>query len=282
MRSPARRRQQDRPATERHLAAAREAARCVVRTHEAIAAFLRHGQTLADIDRFVADTLASLGCKSCFLHYRAGRHPPFPAHACLSVNDNVVHGHPGAYDKPLREGDVLKVDVGVSKHGWIGDAAYTYAFGEPDGATRALMDCGKECLRRGVAALRAGEELLAWARIVQPYVERRCGLHMIRGLGGHGYGRSLHAPPFVSNTVPVAPRLEWPDAHTRLEAGTLLAVEPMIAAGTSRIVQHGNGWPLYVADGSQSVHYEHDVLVTEDGPEVLTEGLLELPDVVES
>lgn len=266
--------------TDAHIDLAARAARCVVETHEAIVGFLRHGQTLAEIDRFVGETLDGLGCKSCFKGYRAGRHPPFPAHACLSVNETVVHGHPGSYQEPLKAGDVLKVDIGVSRHGWIGDAAYTYSFGEPDATTRRLMDCGKQALRRGMQAMRPGAPLVDWAKAIQPYVERDCGFHMVRGLGGHGIGRSLHTPPFISNTVPTVAALEWREANDPFTPGMILAVEPMIAVGTGKITQEGNAWPLKIADGSQSVHYEADVLITEDGPRDLTAGLLDLPDVV--
>lgn len=268
------------PITDAHIDLAAQAARCVVQTHEAIVGFLKHGQTLAEIDRFVGQTLDQLGCKSCFKGYRAGRHPPFPAHACLSVNETVVHGHPGSYQAPLTEGDVLKVDIGVTKNGWIGDAAYTYSFGEPDDTTRKLMDCGKEALRLGIEAMQPGAQLLEWARAIHPYVEKACGFHMVRGLGGHGIGRSLHTPPFISNTVPTVAALEWREAHDVFVPGMLLAVEPMIAVGTGRIKQDGNAWPLKIADGSQSVHYEADVLITEDGPRNLTAGLEKLPDVI--
>ena len=266
--------------TDAHIDLAAQAARCVVQMHEAIVGFLKHGQTLAEIDRFVGQTLDQLGCKSCFKGYRAGRHPPFPAHACLSVNETVVHGHPGSYQAPLTEGDVLKVDIGVTKNGWIGDAAYTYSFGEPDQTTRKLMDCGKEALRLGIEAMQPGAQLLEWARAIHPYVEKACGFHMVRGLGGHGIGRSLHTPPFISNTVPTVAALEWREAHDVFVPGMLLAVEPMIAVGTGRIKQDGNAWPLKIADGSQSVHYEADVLITEDGPRNLTAGLERLPDVI--
>lgn len=268
------------PITPAQIELAAQAARCVVDTHEAIVGFLKHGQTLAEIDRFVGETLAKLGCKSCFKGYRAGRHPPFPAHACLSVNETVVHGHPGSYQEPMKAGDVLKVDIGVSKHGWIGDAAYTYSFGEPDETTRKLMDCGKEALRLGIEAMQPGAEMVEWARAIQHHVEKECKFHMVRGLGGHGYGRSLHAPPFISNVVPKVAALEWREAHDPFTPGMLLAVEPMIAVGTGRITQHGNAWPLDIADGSQSVHYEADILITEDGPRNLTAGLEKLPDVV--
>lgn len=275
-----RRRAAQTPITDAQIELAAQAARCVVNTHEAIVGFLRHGQTLAEIDRFVGQTLDKLGARSCFKGYRAGRHPPFPAHACLSVNDTVVHGHPGSHLQPLKAGDVLKVDIGVTKHGWIGDAAYTYSFGQPDATTRRLMDCGKEALRRGIEAMQPGAELVEWARAIQPYVEKECGFHMVRGLGGHGIGRSLHTPPFVANTVPVVAALEWREAHDPFVPGMLLAVEPMIAVGTGKIHQVGNAWPLKIADGSQSVHYEADVLITQDGPRNLTAGLEKLPDVI--
>lgn len=275
-----RRRAAQPPITDAQIELAAQAARCVVDTHEAIAGFLKHGQTLAEIDRFVGETLAKMGAKSCFKGYRAGRHPPFPAHACLSVNETVVHGHPGSYQEPMREGDLLKVDIGVSKHGWIGDAAYTYSFGQPDETTRRLMDCGKEALRLGIEAMQPGAPMVEWARAVQHHVEKVCKFHMVRGLGGHGYGRSLHAPPFISNVVPKVAALEWREANDPFVPGMLLAVEPMIAVGTGKITQHGNAWPLDIADGSQSVHYEADILITEDGPRNLTAGLEKLPDVV--
>ncbi len=275
-----RRRSAQPPISDAQIELAAQAARCVVETHEAIVGFLKHGQTLAEIDRFVGETLAGMGARSCFKGYRAGRHPPFPAHACLSVNKTVVHGHPGSHQEPLKEGDVLKVDIGVSKQGWIGDAAYTYSFGQPDETTRALMDCGKEALRLGIEAMQPGAELVEWARAIQHHVEKECKFHMVRGLGGHGYGRTLHAPPFISNTVPAVAALEWREAHHKFTPGMLLAVEPMIAVGTGRITQHGNAWPLDIADGSQSVHDEADVLITEDGPRNLTAGLEQLPDVI--
>ena len=259
--------------------AAYAAAQCVVETHRRIAAFLRTGLTLAQIDGFVAETLADLKCRSCFLGYRIPRTPPFPSHACLSVNECIVHGTAGSYTKPMQPGDLLKVDIGVLHKGWIGDAAWTYSFGKPEPEVRRLMDCGKESIRRGVKTLRPGEAYLGWAQTVQGYVEGECGFHLVRGLGGHGYGRKLHGPPFIANVTPSYPG-EWPDAMTRGTPGTLIAVEPMIAIGTGQTSQSRGAWPIYTADGSMSVHYEHDVLITESGPRVLTEGLDELPDEI--
>jgi methionyl aminopeptidase len=259
---------------------ARDAARRVVQVHQRLAAFLRPGQTLAEIDRFVARTLGELSCRSCFLGYKVGKSPAFPSSACLSVNECVVHGTAGYLVRPLRKGDLLKIDVGVTYRGWIGDAAWTYCFGAPEPTVERLMRCGREALRRGITRLQPGEPYIHWAREVQRCVEAEHGFHLIRGLGGHGYGRRLHLPPFVSNVVPASPG-EWPDAFSIIRPGTFLAVEPMIALGTGETDQRKGEWPIYTADGSVSVHYEHDVLITEHGPEVLTEGLDELRGVVE-
>ena len=253
------------------------AAQKVVETHRRLAGWLRPGQTLAEIDRFVAQTLDDLDAKSCFLGYRVPRSPAFPSHACLSLNDCVVHGTAGYVTRPIASGDVLKVDIGVTYKGWIGDAAWTYLVGEVSDESRRLADCGKEALRRGVERLQPGRPYIDWARAVQGYVEGECGFHLVRGLGGHGYGRKLHQAPFIANTVPVHPA-EWPDAMSLGRPGTLLAVEPMIAVGTAETRQRAREWPVFTADGSMSVHHEHDVLITEKGPRVLTEGLEDIED----
>ena len=123
--------------------------------------------------------------------------------------------------------------------------------------------------------------LLDWARVVQQHAEKECGFHLIRGLGGHGYGRALHGPPFVSNVTPGANyRAEWPDAFVPFKPGLLLAVEPMISAGTGKTKSHGKEWPIFTADDSLAVHYEANILVTREGPRDLTEGMQNLPDVV--
>ena len=255
------------------------AAQCVVQTHRRLAEFLRAGLTLAQIDRFAAETLSSLDCRSAFLRYRMRGYPPFPSHACLSLNEYVVHGTHHMTDEPIKPGDVLKIDIGVHHHGWIGDAAWTYAIEHISEEAKRLMACGRESLRRGIATMQMDRPLIDWAKVVQTYVEGECGFHLVRGLGGHGYGRKLHGPPFLSNVVPTQPR-EWPDAWLTFKPGMLLAVEPMVAVGTGEITSGDQQWPIRTADGSLAVHYEADVLITEDGPRDLTEGLDELPDVV--
>ena len=265
--------------TPKEAIAAKAAAQKVVETHRRLSAWLRPGITLAEIDRFVAKTLEDLACRSCFLGYRVPKSPAFPSHACLSLNECVVHGTAGYYTQPMKAGDILKIDIGVYFEGWVGDAAWTYVFGEPNPLARRLTSAGKESLRRGVQQLQPGRNYIEWARAVQSHVEGECGFHLIRGLGGHGYGRKLHGPPFISNTVPLHPS-EWPDAFRPIQPGTLVAVEPMIAVGTGETTQRRNEWPVFTADKSLSVHYEHDIYIGENGPEVLTEGLEEIKDVI--
>jgi len=258
---------------------AHQAAQRVVEIHRRLADFLRAGLSLAEVDAFVGRQLEDLKCKSCFLGYRQGRLPAFPSFACLCVNECIVHGTAGYRREPLARGDLFSIDIGVKHRGWIGDAAWTYAIGERDDLAARLMACGKESIRRGIERLRPGERLIEFARAVQGHVEGECGFHCVRGLGGHGYGRKLHMPPYVANNAPTYPG-EWPDANVRLEPGALLAIEPMIAVGTGDIMQRPREWPLYTADGSLSVHFEHDVYVGEKGPQVLTEGMEDLPEIV--
>ncbi len=255
------------------------AAECVVKTHEALAGFLREGQTLAEIDAFVAKTLATIRCESCFLGYRTREHPPFPSHACLSVNACVVHGTHTMTSDPIKEGDLVSIDIGVRHNGWIGDAAWTYLVKSGDPVAKALMRSGRESLRLGVAAMQPGRPLVDWARAVQQRVEKDDGFCLVRGLGGHGYGKTLHAAPFISNVVPTYPG-EWTEAWKTFRPGMLIAVEPMIALSSSEIVSRGPEWPIFTADGSLSVHYEADVLIAGDGPRNLTERLFDLPDIV--
>jgi methionyl aminopeptidase len=264
---------------QRDVDAASAAAQLVVAVHESLVDFLRAGQTLRDIDAFVAQRLADLDCVSAFYRYRIRGHPPFPSHACLSLNDCIVHGTHDMTDQPIKPGDLLSIDIGVKHQGFVGDAAWTYAvkYASPEAAR--LMACGRESLRRGISAMRAGRPLLDWAKVVQQYVERESGFHLVRGLGGHGYGRELHGPPFLANVVPTYAG-EWADAFTTFRPGMLIAVEPMIAVGTGRIQTHPKKWPIFTEDGSLSVHYEADVMITEEGPRNLTAGLDQLPDVV--
>ncbi|NJL29521.1 MAG: M24 family metallopeptidase [Thermoanaerobaculia bacterium] len=142
--------------------AAYDAAQRVVEIHRRLSAWLRIGVTLPKVNRFVETALDDLGCRSCFRGYRVGQHPPFPSQACLSVNDCIVHGTAGYYSKPIASGDLLKIDIGVTYKGWVGDAVKTYVFGEPSAETLRLTECGKEATRRGILELQPGRPLVGW------------------------------------------------------------------------------------------------------------------------
>ncbi|MDP7070886.1 MAG: type I methionyl aminopeptidase [Phycisphaerales bacterium] len=261
------------------VSGARAAAMQVCRVHEALTDFLGAGRTLPEVDAFVGQTLRSLRSKSCFLRYRIPGQRPFPSHSCLSLNECVVHGTHLDVERPLRDGDVLSVDIGVLHKGWIGDAAWTYGIVDVSDQARRLMAVGVESLRRGIAAMQPGRPLIDWARAVQACVEDEAEFSLVRGLGGHGYGTSLHSPPFVSNVVPTTPN-EWPDAFRVFEPGMLLAVEPMLAAGNHEVTSEPLSWPIRTVDGGLTAHYEADVLITDEGHEVLTADMFNLPDLV--
>ena len=264
---------------DKEIEAARFAAHCVVDVHRSLTDYLRSGLTLPEIDSFVAQQLRSLNCKSAFLNYRIPGQPPFPSHSCLSVNDCVVHGTHIMEQAPLAPGDLVSIDIGVTHQGWIGDAAWTWAVEHATDENILLMKAGRESLAAGVAAMQPNRPLMDFAKAVQAVAEGEYGFHLVRGLGGHGYGKTLHAPPFVSNVVPTHPS-EWPDAWRSFEPGMLIAVEPMLAVGTHSIDHKRGTWPIFSADHSMTVHYEADVLIGEDGPIDMTSELHQLPTFV--
>lgn len=259
--------------------AATLSAKHVVDIHKSLTDYLRAGLTLPEIDAFVAKRLSQLKCKSAFLKYRIPGQPPFPSHSCLSVNDCIVHGTHIMSLAPLQPGDLISIDIGVTHQGWIGDAAWTWAIEHATDENLRLMQAGKESLAAGIATMKPTRPLIDFAKAVQAVAEGEYGFHLIRGLGGHGYGRSLHTPPFISNVVPAHPS-EWPDAMRTFEAGMLLAVEPMLSVGTSNIENTRGTWPIFSGDHSMSVHYEADVFISEDAPVNLTAELHDLPDIV--
>lgn len=259
--------------------AARLSARHVVEIHKSLTDYLRVGLTLPEIDSFVGEKIRSLKCKSAFYKYRIPGQPPFPSQSCLSVNDCVVHGTHIMEQSPLAPGDLVSIDIGVSHQGWIGDAAWTWAIEETSEENMKLMQAGRESLAAGILTMQPDRPLLDFAKAVQAVAEDQFGFHLIRGLGGHGYGKTLHTPPFVSNVVPAHPA-EWPDARRNFETGMLIAVEPMLAVGTPQIENARGTWPIYSADHSMCVHYEADVLIGENGPVDLTSGLQDLPYLV--
>lgn len=185
----------------------------------------------------------------------------FPASVCTSVNEQVVHGIPSSA-VVLREGDVVSVDTGAAKGGWVGDNAWTFLVGAVDPEVRALCACALDCLKAGIAAAVPGNHVGDVGAAVQRLAEDS-GYSVVRGYVGHGVGHALHEDPDVPN---------WgrPGRGVRLQAGMVIAIEPMICLGGYDTRVLANGWTVVTSDGRPAAHYENTVAVTDDGPVVLT------------
>jgi len=216
---------------------------------------MRPGLTTAELDRAADATIRGMGATPAFLGYNG-----FPATACISINQEVVHGIPGP--RALVEGDVVGVDLGAIVEGWYADAAYTFAVGTVTPAAARLMETGRAALAAGIAAARAGNTVRDIGAAVQRVAESH-GYAVVRDLCGHGIGRRLHEEPKVPNYVTGG-------GNTVLRPGMTLAIEPMLNAGRPDVRMAGDGWTYVTADGQLSVHYEHTVVVTPDEPEILT------------
>ena len=235
--------------------AIRAAARIVARTIEMLCRQVRPGVTTAELDRAAEAFIRDHGARPAFKGYRG-----FPASICPAVNEEVVHGIPGA--RRLAEGDIVGIDVGVEKDGFYGDAAVTVPVGAVSERTMRLLDVSRESLARGIAQARAGNRVGDISHAIQSYVEEQ-GFSVVRALVGHGIGREMHEEPQVPNYGP-------PERGPRLMAGQVLAIEPMVNAGGPEVVTQPDGWTVVTKDGSWSAHFEHTVAVGPNGPEILS------------
>ena len=234
----------------------REACLVVHQVLEELEAAAVAGVTTAELDRLAEARARQRGAAPAFLGYHG-----YPASLCISVNDEVVHGIPSAR-RVLRDGDVVGLDFGVVKDGFFGDAARTIVVGRAiDGAQR-LLDATRDALLAGVAAAVPGGHTGDIGAAVQGLVEQR-GYSVVREFVGHGIGRRLHEPPQV-------PNYGARGAGKRIEVGLVVAIEPMVNAGTPEVELLDDGWTAVTADGTLSAHFEHTVAVTENGPEILT------------
>jgi methionyl aminopeptidase len=232
-------------------AAGRIQARCL----QMLRAKCRPGVTTDELDRAAERFIRSQGAEPSFLGYRG-----FPGSICASPNSMVVHGIPGSYE--LRRGDVLSIDVGVTKDGWVADAALTVPIGPVPPATEALLETTEAALHAGVAQTRPGNHLGDISHAIQRTVEG-AGFSIIRSLVGHGVGRDMHEDPQI-------PNYGEPGRGPELEPGMVLAIEPMVNMGGEEVRLGDDNWAVYSADGSPAAHFEFTVAVTEDGPRVLT------------
>jgi len=216
------------------------------------------GATTQYINKMVHDFILSHGAKPTFLNYRG-----FPASMCISVNEQVIHGIPSS--RELLQGDVVSVDIGAIKDGYIGDCAATFIAGKGSEEAERLIEITRECFFEGLKFARVGYRVSDISRAIQKCAEKN-GYSIVREYVGHGVGTKLHEPPEVPNFVEI-PRTK---ADPRLLPGMTLAVEPMVNEGGAAIKVLNDGWTVVTADGKNSAHYENTILITEEEPEILT------------
>jgi len=217
---------------------------------------VRPGVTTGELDLAVDARIREAGCVPSFKGYQG-----FPASACISVNEEVVHGIPG--ERVLNDGDIVGIDIGLIRDGWHADSAETLAVGRIDDEAARLLRVTRECLERGMAAIAPGRRISVIGSAVEAHA-RSHGFAVVESLVGHGIGRDLHEDPQVPNyrcyTMP----------DPVMEEGLVVAIEPMINAGTKRVVTDRDEWTITTADRGLSAHFEHTVAVTAEGPRVLT------------
>lgn len=251
--------------SERQIALIREAGRVVAQGLKLIGQMVAPGVTTRQIERAVAAHLAKQGCRSPFLGYQFPGKAPFPGVICTSVNDVVVHGVPD--DVLLKEGDLVSIDIGCIREGYIGDAAWTFCVGQPDERAARLLQAGQDALWAGIKAARARAKLGEISRAIQTLVEGR-GYSVVRDYVGHGVGQALHEEPQVPNYVQVGAML--PLIGKTLQAGMVIAIEPMVNEGVEKVESVAGAWPVHTADRKRSVHFEHTVAILADQTAILT------------
>ena len=218
--------------------------------------FIKPGISTLDIDRFVEDTIRKHGMIPSF----KGLYD-FPASACVSVNDEVVHGIPDKKRK-LREGDIVSVDTGATYRGYVSDAARTYAVGEVSDMAQKIIKAAEDSFFEGLKYCKPGCRLSDVSHAIQVKAESE-GFSVIRDFVGHGIGQDMHEEPQI-------PNFGKPGRGPRLAKGMVFAIEPMICEGGYEVMTLSNDWTVVTTDGKLSAHYEHTVLITANGPELLT------------
>ena len=241
--------------SEREIQAMRKAGRITAQARALAGSMVAPGVTTHEIDTAVRRFIESHGAKPSFLGY-AGYH----GSACISVNDEVIHGIPGG--RKLQEGDIVSIDVGAYIGGFHGDCAATYACGEISPQAQKLIDVTQESFWRGIQMARKGCRISDIGHEIQKYVEEN-GFSVVRDYVGHGVGAKLHEPPEIRNYGPAG-------HGPRLVPGMTLAVEPMVNAGGWQVRVLSDGWTVKTLDGSLAAHYENTILITEGDPEILT------------
>jgi methionyl aminopeptidase len=218
------------------------------------------GVTTGELDYIAAKGLEKRGLKSPFLGYAPGGVAPYPAVLCASVNEEIVHGIPGT--RELREGDIISLDFGAVHKGWHGDTAVTIAVGSIDSEAGKLLDTTQDAMNKGIEQMVPGHRLSDIGHAVEERALKE-GYGVVQQFVGHGIGKEMHEPPQV-------PNYGRPGRGPRLREGMIFAIEPMVNVGSDRVKVLKDEWTAVTVDGSLSAHFEHTVLITENGPEVLT------------
>jgi methionyl aminopeptidase len=235
----------------------RVAGRAAAETLKKISESIRQGVSTKELDDIAFACISARGMKPGFLGYRG-----YPATACVSINEEVVHGIPRA-NRKLKTGDIVSVDLGVISGGFYGDCAATFPVGAVSANALRLMQVTKECLVKGIEAVRPGNRLGDVSAAIQKHAESN-GFSVVRDYVGHGIGRNLHEEPAVTNFGQAG-------TGVRLEPGMVICIEPMINEGACEVKTLSDGWTVVTKDGKLCAHEEHMVAVTIDGYEILTE-----------
>ena len=234
----------------------KRASHMVAQVLSKIKEIIRPGLSTLDLDRLAEDEIKKAGGIPAFKGYLG-----YQATLCTSINEEVVHGIPSA-KRILKEGDIIGVDCGAIYEGYYGDSAFTFPVGKVDSKAKRLLEVGEESLKRGIAQMIPEKRLYDIGAAIQSYVEAE-GYSVVRDYVGHGIGTKLHEEPQV-------PNFGEPNTGFRLKPGMIFAVEPMVNEGTQEVKLLADGWTVITKDRKLSVHFEHTILITENGPEILT------------
>lgn len=234
----------------------RESCLLVGKTHAVLAKILKPGITSMQINKMAAEFIADMNAVPSFLNYNG-----YPFATCISVNDAVVHGFPT--EVPIKDGDLLSIDIGVFKNGFHGDSAYTYAIGEIGEDLKQLLRVTKESLYIGIKKATIGNRVGDIGYAIQEHTEKKNGYGVVRDLVGHGLGRQMHEEPQVANYGKRG-------TGAKLKEGMVIAIEPMINLGVKEIDYDEDGWTIRTKDRKASAHFEHDVAIRKQGPDILS------------
>ncbi|HUI29118.1 MAG TPA: type I methionyl aminopeptidase [Candidatus Acidoferrales bacterium] len=246
--------------TSREIDQMREVGRIVAGILDLVEKNIKSGITTKELDELAEDYVLSKGAKPAFKGYGFDKKNLFPATICLSIDDQVVHGIPGA--RKLEKGQILSVDVGAVKDGYYGDAAKTFAIGDVSEEKKKLVEVTEKALQLGIENAVAGNHVEDISQAIQEYVEGN-GFSVVRDLVGHGIGTKLHEDPPV-------PNYGRKGKGSLLRNGMTIAIEPMVNAGAYKVFTAEDGWTVYTSDGKPSAHFEHTIVVTDGRPEILT------------